>query len=87
MLIDNIQHSERDVVRSQAGVLWYPRSKSTADGITVELYDVRAADDLIVKYDFDRDGYSIARANFPDKEVSFISAWDPEQTFPQEAES
>jgi hypothetical protein len=55
---------------------WYPREGF--DGpttIQIELMDVRAADDLLIRYDFDRDGYTIARGDAPEIEVAFIRSW------------
>lgn len=57
------------------GQLWYPRLDSEPSTITVALYDVRAADDLVIGYDFDRDGWTIAQASAPDTEVAFIRSW------------
>lgn len=59
---------------SQDGVLWYPRYPERST-IKVEMYDVRAADDLIIGYDFDRDGYTIARDEQPEVEVAFVRSW------------
>jgi hypothetical protein len=61
--------------KPEDGLLWYPRSDDTPSFIRVELADVRAADNLIISYDFDRDGYSIARETDPETEVSFIRSW------------
>jgi len=73
--------------------LWYPRNTKLprADdqpaSIRVGLMDVRAADYLIIDYDFDRDGYRVRMATVhewePDDpvmdpklvEVAFIPAW------------
>lgn len=41
---------------------WYPRSEGEPTYLTVGLYDVRAADDLRISYDFDRDGWKIEQA-------------------------
>lgn len=63
------------------GRLWYPRNQGEDRQIRVSLYDVRAADDLVIGYDFDRDGWTIARDSNPDREVAFVRAWaDLEQT-------
>ena len=77
--------------------LWYPRNTGmprTADeptSVRVGLMDVRAADDLIIDYDFDRDGYRVRMATVhewePDDtvldpklvEVAFIPAWVEER--------
>lgn len=56
------------------GVLWYP-DRDKKETIKVEMYDVRAADDLVIWYDFERDGYVIERGEQPDEEVAFIRSW------------
>lgn len=61
---------------SQNGVLWYPRLEKNPTSILVELFDVRAADNLIVSYDYERDGWVIARGLNPDREVAFIRSWE-----------
>jgi len=66
----------------------YPRLEdSKAKCIVVGLSDVRAADDILIEYDFERDGYVIKQASVfewsiddkvfdPDwQEVAFIQAW------------
>jgi len=66
--------------------LWYPRVEGNADRIVVGLMDVRAASDITVTYDFDRDGWVILQDECTDKngyletvrenvEVAFIPAW------------
>ena len=77
-----IQHSEPEDVGPQAGLLSYPGINDNPDAITVELEHVRAADSLVISYDFARDGFVIARLSFPDKEVAFIEAWDADTEFP-----
>lgn len=62
-------------IGAQNGRLWYPRNPGEDQRIRVSLYDVRAADDLLISYDFERDGWSIARDDEPEREVSFIRAW------------
>jgi hypothetical protein len=57
------------------GQLWYPRGEDNPSTITVALYDVRAADDLVIGYDFDRDGWTIACSEEPEKELAFIRSW------------
>jgi hypothetical protein len=57
----------------QAVDLWYPRldGSRTPDQPTevrIGLMDVRAADDIVIDYDFDRDGYRIR--------MPTIHAWD-----------
>lgn len=66
----------------------YPRvENSKRKRVNVGLEDVRAADDILIEYDFDRDGYVIKQASKfewdiddlvcdPDwQEVAFIQAW------------
>lgn len=70
--------------------LWYPRGGSTQkiNQIQVGLCDVRAADDIRISYDFDRDGWVVKQQLFWDRpdygpvddvdhwyEVAFIPAW------------
>lgn len=67
--------------------LWYPRDEDSADTIEVELSDVRAADSIRIKYDFERDGWVVLQASVFEwetddlvcdsdwQEVSFIKAW------------
>ncbi len=70
--------------------LWYPRVDEEGlctKEIEVGLVDVRAADSILVSYDFDRDGYVIKQASKfewdaddtdcdPDwQEVALIQAW------------
>jgi hypothetical protein len=65
----------------------YPRVEGNINCIKVGLSDVRAADSIRIKYDFDRDGWVIEQASIFQwevddfvcdedwKEVSFIQAW------------
>lgn len=68
--------------------LWYPRAEAaTAKFIQIGLVDVRAADDLRIRYDFDRDGWVVEQASRwewePDdtvcdpgwREAAFLQAW------------
>lgn len=70
----------------------YPRNDdSKAKRIIVGLSDVRAADDILIEYDFERDGYVIKQASKfswsideypgdPDwQEVAFVEAWAREE--------
>lgn len=73
------------------GVLWYPRNEGEPPAIAVTLYDVRAADDLIIGYDFERDGWTVARAHEPERELAFIRSWadlehEPPDRRPDETE-
>lgn len=70
--------------------LWYPRSDNRPKHVEVGLLDVRAADEIRISYDFDRDGWKIEqqqRFRFPEedkerdpmwKEVAFVQAWGSE---------
>ena len=71
--------------------LWYPRI-APVQHIEVGLMDVRAADNIRITYDFERDGYSIQQARRfawsgddpvcdPDwQEVAFVQAWARAET-------
>lgn len=64
----------------------YPRSNPLASHVRVELEDVRAANDLVIHFDFDRDGWVIESPTKMSweigedydeqlEEVAFVSAW------------
>lgn len=68
--------------------LEYPRSPNKPDAIEISLWDVRAADNITIKYDFDRDGWTVhmdrrdqlddihlSEIVEPLAEVAFIPAW------------
>lgn len=67
--------------------LWYPGVEGNAQYLVVGLMHVRAADNIRISYDFERDGYKIEQASKfrwesddpvcdPDwQEVAFIKAW------------
>lgn len=65
--------------------LMYPRMDGAFNSVEVGLTDVRAADSILISYDFERDGYVIKQASKfelddeeqdPDwQEVAFIQAW------------
>lgn len=70
--------------------IWYPRTDNPIKAIQVGLMDVRAADDIRIEYDFERDGWVISQAQVfewdvdervdPEwKEVAFIKAWASER--------
>ena len=71
--------------------LEYPRIEENKDKVQIGLVDVRAVDDILIEYDFERDGWMIKQASKfeweindkvcdPDwKEVVFIHAWDMEK--------
>lgn len=80
----HIPHSRVDVE------LWYPGANSNKiNQVQVGLCDVRAADDIRIEYDFERDGWSIKQQLFwegPEShdlvedvdhwyEVAFVQAW------------
>lgn len=73
---DHIQVHGRTLVVD----LWYPRSDDEFNAVQVGLCDVRASDDLLIEYDFDRDGWVIKQeaGKAPDtqwQEVYFAQAW------------
>jgi hypothetical protein len=43
--------------------LWYPRLEGNIKNIEVGLMDVRAADNIRISYDFQRDGWKIEQAS------------------------
>lgn len=79
--------------------LWYPRNESDPPAdcnvlqcgeVHVALMDVRAANDITIRYDFERDGYVILmdehtpedqepvrdeKGRLKQKEVAFVPAW------------
>ena len=55
---------------------WYPRIEPVGP-LRVSLMDVRAADDILIEYEFDRDGWLIK--NSDGVEVAFVPAFTPEQ--------
>ena len=67
--------------------LWYPRLEDNVNEVEVDLVCVRAADSIKIRYDFERDGWSVLQASRfkwdandavcdPDwQEVAFIQAW------------
>ena len=75
--------------------LWYPRTDApeAVDTVRISLMDVRAANDLVIRYDFDRDGYSIQQPTIHEwhdghdhddhdeglVEVAFVPAWASEE--------
>lgn len=78
---------------------WYPTLEGHVTHIQVGLIDVRAADDIRIHYDFDRDGYVIEQASVFEwdaddddvgdpgwKEVAFIKAWAQQVRPPRDAE-
>jgi hypothetical protein len=67
----------------------YPRLNPDQAVVDISLVDVRAARNIRVHYDFDRDGYVISAPNNPGdpdspqhvedevwSEVAFVPAWD-----------
>jgi hypothetical protein len=72
--------------------IWYPQlENSPIKAVQVGLMDVRAADDIRIEYDFERDGWVIKQAQVFEweadddicdpqwKEVAFIQAWASER--------
>lgn len=73
--------------------LAYPRAERNDSAIQIGLLDTRAADDIRICYDFDRDGWVISQERLKGKEdggvvsldppewveVAFIEAWALEQ--------
>lgn len=71
--------------------LSYPRSPENPNAVEIDLECVRAADGLLISYDFERDGWSIKQASTfawdvndticdPDwQEVAFVEAWAREK--------
>ena len=66
--------------------LWYPRMEDRPDEVRVSLVDVRAASALVIRYDFDRDGWAIYMDRHVEHEgwmetveenveVAFVPAW------------
>jgi len=65
--------------------LEYPRSDGNPVGLHINLSETRAADPIIVRYDFDRDGWVILQSSKFEgteagfdadwQEVAFIEAW------------
>lgn len=66
--------------------LWYPRIEGNCHTVEVGLCDVRAADDIRLTYDFERDGWTISQKSGVEHdgwfewdgawvEVAFIKAW------------
>ena len=51
---------------------FYPRSPKTVKFLEVGLSDVRAADNIRISYDFDRDGWKIEQAR--------VFSWDGDDT-------
>lgn len=65
--------------------LHYPRMDTNPSDIRIELFDVRAANDITIRFDFERDGWVIlSNCEDPDStdevglelyEVGFVPAW------------
>lgn len=88
----NKQADVTDVCLSHDGTtacldLWYPRVAGQPQFVELGLMDVRAADDLRISYDFERDGWKIEQAQVFSweiddelcdpkwREVAFVRAW------------
>lgn len=78
--------------------IWYPRSADQPKYIEVGLMDVRAADNVRLSYDFERDGWKVEQAavfawDINDEvqdaewaEVAFIPAWGRQRHNPIEGD-
>lgn len=67
------------------GALWYPEREGDPnypERIKVELYDVRAADYLMVAFDFPRNGWVLSLGDSPDVERAFVPAWIEDESAP-----
>ena len=86
--MDKITHEfeVHEESRAAAFTFWYPRQDGNINELLVGLSDVRAADSILIHYDFDRDGYVIRQASKFSwaegedidedwQEVAFIQAW------------
>ena len=73
--------------------IWYPQLESRpVKAVHVGLIDVRAADDIRIEYDFERDGWVIKQAQVFEweadddvmdpqwKEVAFVQAWGSDKS-------
>jgi hypothetical protein len=67
--------------------LWYPRNEGAPTEVRIGLTDVRAADDLIIRFDFERNGWVLLQEEFTEvadglvptgqtTEVGFVPAWN-----------
>lgn len=76
--------TDREAIRAE---LHYPRNGAGPDSIIVSLLDVRAADNITLRYDFDRDGWAVTQDRTRqaeghmeviehDVEVAFVPAWN-----------
>jgi hypothetical protein len=55
------RYSDNPALNILKAELEYPSCKGQKNAVRVSLMDVRVADDLLIVYDFDRDGWSIRR--------------------------
>jgi hypothetical protein len=83
----NVAGYEGEVYRHEDTLnvdLWYPSVEGNPDKIQLALQCVRAADDIVITYDYERDGWAISRPLDPPdvhgggdgRELAFIPAWD-----------
>lgn len=84
-----LENAEVDVTGSLDINWMYPDAygKNPKDQITISLYAVRAANDIIIKYDMKRDGWSISMDRTSPRcqddtetadiidEIAFVPAW------------
>lgn len=95
-LLDGVQQILKDASLQRDGLhvdLLYPRCGDRVQHLVVGLVDARAADDIRISYDFERDGWKIEQASTfewdaddkvcdPDwQEVAFIQAWARENPY------
>ena len=83
-ILDDARVYDEDTINIE---LQYPRNPGNISSFIIGLMDVRAADDIRVSYDFDRDGWKIEQQsefvwsmNDPKRdpgwtEVAFVKAW------------
>ncbi len=64
---DQMNRSRPDTIEFD---FWYPRSERAARYLIVGLMDVRASDGIRVRYDFDRDGYTIEQPWYEEVEIT-----------------
>jgi hypothetical protein len=78
--------------------LWYPGLDESIGALEVGLMDVRAADSIRIRYDFERNGWSVLQASVFEwaaddtaldsdwQEVAFVPAWARQRIPPPEDE-
>lgn len=79
--LDNVSLVEESGEEIVMVELYYPRNEGNEKAVEVGLVDVRAADSIRVRYDFDRDGWVILQDSTKGEdwqEVAFVEAWGRE---------